>query len=1247
MPTSEERPMDGSRFDDLTKLLGAQRSRRGVLGALAGAALASLGLRSETEAAGCGQAGQRCGAKGCCGGTTCLHGTCCANALVCGSACCPSGYQCQNGACVRSGNSGGTTGGCPTEQANCSGTCVAIASDVNNCGACGHVRPAATDPCHVAACTNGTCGLAPANEGGSCPGNGDKCFGGFVCSSGSCVGAQPVVCAASDQCHDVGTCNPATGLCSNPAKADGTACDDHNACTQTDMCQNGTCVGSNPVVCTALDQCHVPGTCDPATGTCSNPDIADGTSCNDDNACTTGDTCQKGVCTGGAAAACTASGPCMTPTCDPATGCGETPKAAGTACDDDTLCDGHETCDGSGHCQPGTPVTCGPCLICDPTTGSCNPDPAQVGQSCPSDGNLCHGGFQCTAAGVCAPTTFVTCAALDQCHVAGTCNPTSGLCDNPNAPDTTSCDDGNKCTTGDQCLAGVCTAGAPVECPPLNVCQYAGTCNKTTGLCDNPQVADNTPCDDGNPCTTNDFCWEGRCLGGGLAACTTPNECFTAGTCQFATGQCSAANYRGDGATCSTGVCWNQACCTPLTKAQACANGACGPQSDGCGGTFQCLAPADASCQLDSDCCSGVCVNGVCQAGPVAVGGACDNYGDCASGNCCSGVCSDPNTDLNNCGGCGYVCSTNHVEGLACVNGQCQGTCAAGWADCYAGLQYDGCETDLNNDVNNCGGCGNTCPTSANGAATCVGGTCGIQCVSGFTLCGGACVDEQTDLNNCGACGHVCPSTQYCSVGSCVDRVGVGSACASNDACLNSTCCSGICLDLNTDLNNCGACGAVCSNNHDDASVCSGGVCGGYCATGWGNCDGNLQTNGCETDIFSDPDHCGACGTACPTAGAATRTCSFGVCIVTCADGFANCTNSTAISTEGCPVNLNTDNSNCGACGNACASGQYCSGGTCVAKLATGSACTASGQCVTGLCCGGICVDMSTDSNNCGGCGVQCPSAQTCVNGACACPAGETYCFGNCVNLLTDFNNCGFCTLYCGTNETCVNGTCDCLQPLSYCLLGASPHVYYACIDVTSDSNNCGACGNVCGSDEACMNGQCICQAQSCCPAGQTYCAATVNGAPAGCTDVSTDPDNCGGCSNAGGAIGGSICGLLNNDTACCGGTCVDPRTDSHNCGSCGHACAAGGIYTGACQLGVCAETDCTAPYANCNGASGCGTNLSTDVNNCGACGHVCSGSGEVVSCQNGGCCVEDGSSCVVTGLPCCSGARCDTLGLC
>ncbi len=125
--------------------------------------------------------------------------------------------------------------------------------------------------------------------------NGNGCYDGSVCTrtdtcqNGVCVGSNPVVCTAIDACHGVGTCDPSTGVCSNPNAPDGTTCNDGSACTQTDQCVSGVCTGSNPIVCTAQGACHVAGTCNPSTGTCSNPAAPDGTACSNGNACTVAD----------------------------------------------------------------------------------------------------------------------------------------------------------------------------------------------------------------------------------------------------------------------------------------------------------------------------------------------------------------------------------------------------------------------------------------------------------------------------------------------------------------------------------------------------------------------------------------------------------------------------------------------------------------------------------------------------------------------------------------------------------------------------------------------------------------------------------------------------------------------------------------------------------------------------------------------------------------------------------------------
>src|SRR5262249_22599366 len=117
-----------------------------------------------------------------------------------------------------------------------------------------------------------------------------------------------------------GFCEPTTGVCSNPNAANGTTCTDNNACTgatgTADQCQNGVCQPGTATVCTALDSCHVAGTCDTTTGVCSNPHAPDGTTCSDLNACTQTDSCLAGVCVGSNPVVCG----CPQATCNPANG---------------------------------------------------------------------------------------------------------------------------------------------------------------------------------------------------------------------------------------------------------------------------------------------------------------------------------------------------------------------------------------------------------------------------------------------------------------------------------------------------------------------------------------------------------------------------------------------------------------------------------------------------------------------------------------------------------------------------------------------------------------------------------------------------------------------------------------------------------------------------------------------------------------------------------------------------------------
>ncbi|HRI71293.1 MAG TPA: kelch repeat-containing protein, partial [Polyangium sp.] len=351
--------------------------------------------------------------------------------------------------------------------------------------------------------------------------NGATCTLAAHCQSGFCVDGvccTVSACTASDACHNAGTCQAGTGICSNPNKPNNTACSDGNACTQTDSCQNGICTGANPVVCTASDQCHMVGTCNTMTGACTNPAKPNNTACNDNNACTQTDSCQNGTCTGASPVVCTASDQChVAGTCNTTTGICDNPlKPNNSVCNDGNACTATDTCQG-GVCSGANPVVCSAsdqCHnpgVCDTMTGMCS-NPSKPNNTVCNDGNACTQTDSCQN-GTCTGATPVVCMASDQCHVAGTCNTMTGACDNPAKPNNTACNDSNACTQTDSCQNGTCTGANPVTCTASDQCHNAGTCNAMTGMCDNPAKPNNTVCNDSNACTQTDSCQNGTCTG--------------------------------------------------------------------------------------------------------------------------------------------------------------------------------------------------------------------------------------------------------------------------------------------------------------------------------------------------------------------------------------------------------------------------------------------------------------------------------------------------------------------------------------------------------------------------------------------------------------------------------------------------------------------------------------------------------------------------------------------------------------
>ena len=306
----------------------------------------------------------------------------------------------------------------------------------------------------------------------------------------------------------------------------------------------------------------------------------------------------------------------------------------------------------------------------------------------------------------------------------------------------------------------------------------------------------------------------------------------------------------------------------------------------------------------------------------------------------CNGTCVDTEFDPKNCGACGVVCPT--PAGF-CARGKC--------LDCLCQLTHHCCSgscVDTHSDNDNCGACGNKCDTSA--GFTCTGELAGkCTCVGdNMTDCGGVCVDTNTDPKNCGSCGTQCATYEIC-VGSCVY----------DDCAPPLMCCGGTVTDPKSDNNNCGSCGNVCDTAN--GFTCQNGSCS--CIAAMTDCNGTC------VNLQMDPSNCGACGTVC-TGG------------VDCVGGTC-CPHNAPNLCFGVCVDLQTDSNNCGACGCKC-SNAICTSGQCALLCGTGL--TGCGHYTDPACpkpIPTVCVSPQTDNNNCGACGNVCTGGQTCVNGQC------------------------------------------------------------------------------------------------------------------------------------------------------------------------------------------------------------------------------------------------------------------------
>lgn len=762
----------------------------------------------------------------------------------------------------------------------------------------------------------------------SCDGNGTcqagapvDCDDSDACTTDACeplTGActhSAVDCADADLCT-VDTCDPSSG-CQHAPKD----CGDSDLCT-TDSCDpaTGACQHA-PKNCSDGSVC-TDDSCDPATGACQY--AFNTASCDDANACTQNDTCQNGSCSG-QTISCDDNNVCSIDTCDPTSGCAHSPAPATVVCDlDSDLCT-LDHCSGVDlSCSAGLRKDCDDGDVCtndscNPATGACQHafntascddlDPCTTGDRC--DLGLCRG-----TAVVCDDGNFCT---------EDVCNPVSGNCQHFN--NSLACDDGDACTVYDTCSAGLCV-GQPLSCDDLNPCTD-DSCDPASGCL--YQADDTNTCSDGDNCTT-DFCHSGACVGTAIV-CNDGNVCTddacnpATGTCQYVPN--TEACDDGDACTasdrCAGGSCHGQ----PLDQDDdgyvpvACGGTDCddnnglvnpgvfeGPLGaavcsdnldNNCDGRTDDADPGCHACVQDADCgdgnlCNGAetCVNQACVAGTaldcddgnVCTNDSCDaasgclhahnqlgcddadacTVGDqCQNGACVPGAardCSDGNlcTDdsCDSVQGCQHAFNTVACDdgepctvGESCSGGVCQGGAAADCSDNNP-CTDDSCQSGVGClHANNTAACddGKACSTGDR----CQGGMCAgtgvLDCDDGNVCSDDACDDALgcVHTDNSAACddGNPCTVDDACAAGVCG---GLPKSCAE----LDSACADGVC-DV--------ASGACLAAPKTDGIVCDDGdACTVNDACNAGICLG--AANPCDDGNACTDDSCQA-GTGC------------------------------------------------------------------------------------------------------------------------------------------------------------------------------------------------------------------------------------------------------------------------------------------------------------------------------------------------------------------------------------------------
>jgi hypothetical protein len=731
------------------------------------------------------------------------------------------------------------------------------------------------------------------------------------------------------------------------------------------------------------------------------------------------------------------------------------------------------------------------------------------------------------------------------------------------------------------------------DCDPCRVgefCEVHGDCRNLSCIeltCQDPSCTDGEKNGDGPEPETDLDCGGSECK-----ACDTDLRCILDRDC--ISNVCEAGGF------CAEATCGDNTK-NGTESAVDCGGPNC---EERCEPGMECTSLQDCVQPPDEDPASTICESNQCALLCSAPG-----LNDCNQ-DAADGCETNINTDPSHCGACQAACDLPNVIDHKCEGGGCvidfeAVGCALGFLD-VNGDPDDGCEVNSNTDPQHCGAKNNVCSAS-NGVAGCYGGECTIACTPGFADCdldaesNGCEVNTDTSILHCGVCDNACTpgagESAYCDTSQATACQSI--RCDGPTDCGNTLPCGacgsdGVCDDRLTDSNNCGGCGLSCSASNAsticedlggsiftcavDACVDSGGA-------NYENCDATYA-NGCETDVLTDVEHCGACssqgGTDCtaledtPSLNISAIQCSAGGCQITgCVGTFADCDRN---SLNGCEVDTGDAAARCGGC--APTDLNAAGGVDCTAQWSQAFGACENSACVWGGCSSstwGDCnelqdaceTDLTTESN-CLACDAVCStagsgtSANSCTGSGCSptCATDYDTCDSDGANgcetyLPTSTAHCGSCSNNCTTSAgpdvntfACVANSCEvtsCDGAMQHC----TDDFADGCeSDSTSDFLHCGGCDDGTGAIEDCTSYEdsevllTSCDDSSC---QIETCSGTLadcdNDVTTGCeVNTADDPLHCGSC---------SPCAAKPNATADCSAStcswiCADGTVDTN-----------------------------------------------------------------------------------------------------